>query len=81
MVLGDIVIKCTGDKIDADVILINLVSSNFMIDQSNFTGETKHAYKMSEPIIKDKVDLAEMLNIVFSINKRSIWLRKGNCCP
>ena len=66
LVPGDIVILRSGDKIPADVRLIEVSSSNFMVNQSNFTGETKHAYKTSDPINKEKLDLAEILNIGFS---------------
>ena len=37
-----------------------------MVNQSNFTGESKHAYKVSTPINKEELDLSEILNFGFS---------------
>ena len=66
LVPGDIIHLKEGEKIPADVRMLEIETSNFMVNQSNFTGETRHAYKTAEPINKDELDLAQIFNIGFS---------------
>jgi magnesium-transporting ATPase (P-type) len=74
LVPGDIVLLKEGERVPADVRMLEIDTSNFMINQSNFTGETKHSYKMVDPIDKKKLDLADRLNICFS----STWKTSRN---
>lgn len=64
LVVGDIVILETGDKIVADGRLI--YSENLRVDESMLTGESKEVSKNSEIVCPNFAPLAERQNSVFS---------------
>lgn len=63
LVLGDIVILSAGDKVPADIRLIQ--THDLMIQESILTGESKHIAKNTEPISK-KMITAEQSNMAFA---------------
>lgn len=67
IVVGDIVLLATGDRVPADGRLLN--SSGMAADESALTGESLPAKKDAELIILDeKTPLAERANMVYSGN-------------
>src|SRR3989344_5786788 len=62
LVPGDIVVLETGDKVPADIRLIDVI--NFKVDESALTGESISVLKNSD-IIKSKAPLAERKNCAF----------------
>ncbi|MBU4387963.1 MAG: HAD-IC family P-type ATPase, partial [Proteobacteria bacterium] len=64
LVPGDIIILRTGDKIAADARLVEL--SNLETQEAALTGESTPVEKNLEVKIKDKVQIAEQTNTVFS---------------
>lgn len=67
LIPGDIVHMNEGEKIPADIRLIEILTSNFEVAEANFTGESTSAYKVSDSILtEDKPDLKELRNVVFS---------------
>ena len=67
IVVGDIVLLATGDRVPADGRLLN--SSGMAADESALTGESLPAKKDAERLILDeKTPLAERANMVYSGN-------------
>ncbi len=67
IVVGDIVLLATGDRVPADGRLLN--SSGMAADESALTGESLPAKKDAELLILDeKTPLAERANMVYSGN-------------
>lgn len=64
LTLGDIVILESGDKISADLRIIE--SHNLTVNESILTGESVSVTKNNLPIKKENLTLAEQSNILFS---------------
>ncbi|MDO5475266.1 MAG: cation-transporting P-type ATPase [Candidatus Saccharibacteria bacterium] len=64
LTLGDIVILESGDKISADLRVIE--SHNLTVNESILTGESVSVTKNNLPIKKENLTLAEQSNILFS---------------
>lgn len=74
IVVGDIVILSTGDKIPADGRLIE--SMGLAVDESALTGESEPSKKDADYLITDeKTPLAERYNMLYSGN----FIRNGFC--
>lgn len=67
LVPGDVVSFTTGDRVPADIRLLQ--ASDLEIDESNLTGETRPAQKTTEPIVDKKdghaPDVSERTNTAF----------------
>lgn len=63
LIPGDIVLLSTGDRIPADLRIIEAV--DLAIDESSFTGETEPAIKICQPINSTGSGLASKRNIAF----------------
>ncbi len=64
LTIGDLVLLESGDKIGADMRLIE--THNLMVDESILTGESIQVSKNSETINKQNVSISEQTNMVFS---------------
>lgn len=64
LTIGDIVLLESGDKISADMRIIE--SHNLMVDESILTGESLQIDKNNETIIQENVSIAEQYNMLFS---------------
>src|SRR3989339_428208 len=64
LVPGDIIILETGDKIPADVRIIE--QSNLMVDETILTGESVSVYKKGESLTHQPTAYHEALNLGFS---------------
>ncbi len=64
LVVGDIVVLDSGDKICADLRIIE--EQNLMVDESILTGESIQVQKTKNIVTKEKASLAEQSNILFS---------------
>ena len=64
IVPGDIVLLEAGNYVPADCRLIS--SSNLKIEESSLTGETVPVLKDANCILKEKIALGDMVNMVFS---------------
>ncbi len=64
LVEGDIVILETGDKISADLRVIE--DSDLMVDESVLTGESVLSNKQGEVVLEEKVDYFSAHNLCFS---------------
>ena len=64
LTIGDIVILESGDKISADMRLLE--THNFMVDESILTGESINVTKSIKEITKDKLSINEQVNMIFS---------------
>ncbi|WP_310604151.1 calcium-translocating P-type ATPase, PMCA-type [Anaerosporobacter sp.] len=74
IVVGDILILATGDKIPADGRLLE--STELSVDESTLTGESLPAKKDSEYIISDeKTSVAERFNMLYS----GTYITSGFC--
>lgn len=63
LVVGDIVFLESGDKVSADMRIIEC--SNFTVDEALLTGESINATKTLEPV-KEKASLGDRTSMVFS---------------
>ena len=63
LVVGDIILLESGDKISADARIIEC--HNFQVDESALTGESINVTKTSE-VLKDKVALADRKNMIYA---------------
>ncbi|MGG6263965.1 HAD-IC family P-type ATPase [Leptolyngbya sp. AN03gr2] len=63
LVPGDLVLLVSGDKVPADLRLINI--RNLQIDESGLTGESVPVEKLVEPL-QPKTPLAERLNMAYA---------------
>lgn len=66
LVPGDLVELVEGEKVPADVRLLDIKTATFQIDQSTLTGEPEPIFKDAEPINQDTVELAVTSNHAFS---------------
>lgn len=66
LIPGDIVQLYEGEKVPADIQLLEIKTATFQVDQSAMTGETEPSYKDSDPISKDHIEINTMSNTVFS---------------
>jgi len=67
LVPGDVVELREGDKVPADVRLFDIKTSHFQINQSNFTGECKASYKITDTLQEDeKPALKDLTNFALS---------------
>merc|ERR1712115_673066 len=66
IVPGDIVEVSVGDKIPADVRIIEIMSTTLRIDQSILTGESVSVIKHNEPVPDPRAVNQDKKNIVFS---------------
>ena len=64
IVPGDIIFLESGDKISADMRILE--AHNFTVDESVLTGESLTISKTSQQIDKKKVPISEQYNMVFS---------------
>ena len=64
LVLGDIVLLESGDKISADLRLIE--THNFMVDESILTGESVQVSKNAHAIKGDNLIISDQSNMAFS---------------
>lgn len=62
--IGDIVLLESGDKITADMRLID--TQNFTVDESILTGESVQVVKTPDIVKKDKVAINDQSNMIFS---------------
>ena len=63
LVIGDIVLLESGNKISADMRIIN--SSNLLVDESILTGESVNVSKIDTPILGN-ISLSERKNMVYA---------------
>lgn len=74
IVVGDIVLLSTGDKVPADGRLLE--SNGLAVDESMLTGESEPAQKDATKILYDeKTPLAERINMLYS----GTYITNGNC--
>ncbi len=66
LVPGDIIVLNEGEKVPADARILDIVTSNFEIDESNLTGEPLPVFKHSDSISDNELNLKDQKNIVFS---------------
>ncbi|MBR5939434.1 HAD-IC family P-type ATPase, partial [Candidatus Saccharibacteria bacterium] len=64
LTLGDVVVLESGDKISADLRVIE--SNNLTVNESILTGESVSVTKNNLPIEKENLSLAEQSNMLFS---------------
>lgn len=64
LTIGDYVLLESGDKISADLRIIE--SANFMVDESILTGESVQVSKTNEIINKQNISINEQTNMLFS---------------
>lgn len=64
LVVGDIIILDSGDKISADARIIE--AHNLTVDESILTGESINVIKTSDVIEKKNISLGDRLNMLFS---------------
>ncbi|XP_040579168.1 calcium-transporting ATPase sarcoplasmic/endoplasmic reticulum type isoform X1 [Lepeophtheirus salmonis] len=66
IVPGDIVEVSVGDKVPADIRLINIMSTTLRIDQSILTGESVSVIKHTDPVPDPRSVNQDKKNIIFS---------------
>lgn len=66
LVPGDIVQLYEGEKVPADIRLIDIKTPTFQVDQSSMTGEVDPKFKEIDTINKEELDIPSMHNSVFS---------------
>jgi len=66
VVPGDIVQVQQGDKIPADLRLIEIKTASLRIEQSTLTGESQAVLKTTDPTPNTKATISEKHNIIFS---------------
>ena len=64
LVVGDIVLLESGDKISADMRIID--AHNLMVDEAVLTGESIQVVKTKDTLKKENLSLAAQENILFS---------------
>ena len=64
LVVGDYVILESGDKISADLRIVE--SHNFMVDESILTGESIQVSKTSDIVLKDNASINEQSNMLIA---------------
>jgi len=66
LVPGDVVEVSVGDKIPADIRIMNILSTTLRIDQSILTGESVSVIKHTEAIPDDRATNQDKKNMLFS---------------
>lgn len=66
LVPGDVVELVVGSKVPADIRVLQLLSSDFRVDQSILTGESESVSKMAGVVSMAKVVNQDKVNMVFS---------------
>jgi len=66
LVPGDIIVLNEGEKVPADARILEIITSNFEIDESNLTGEPLPVFKHSDVIIEKELNIKDQKNIAFS---------------
>lgn len=66
MVPGDIVEVSVGDKVPADIRIIEILSTTLRIDQSILTGESVSVIKHNEPVPDPRAVNQDKKNLIFS---------------
>ncbi|XP_051113207.1 calcium-transporting ATPase 1, endoplasmic reticulum-type-like [Andrographis paniculata] len=74
LVPGDIVELRVGDKIPADMRVLNLISSTLRVEQGSLTGESEAVSKTTKPVAED-VDIQGKKCMVFA----GTTVVNGNC--
>jgi len=64
LTIGDIVVLESGDKISADIRIIE--AHNFMVDESILTGESVQVSKNNEIIKKENIGISDQYNMIFA---------------
>lgn len=64
LTIGDYVLLESGDKISADMRIVE--TENLMVDESILTGESEQVHKISEVITEENVLIADQVNMAFS---------------
>lgn len=64
LVPGDIILLEAGNYVPADARLIS--SSNLKVEESSLTGETVPVLKEANPILKNEIQIGDIINMVFS---------------
>jgi len=77
MVPGDIVEISVGDKIPADIRIIEILSTTLRIDQSILTGESVSVIKHNEPIPDPRAVNQDKKNLIFSGTNVAAGKAKG----
>lgn len=67
LVPGDIVEMAVGAKVPADIRILQLLSSDFRVDQSILTGESISVSKMTDALSVAKAVNQDKVNTVFSV--------------
>lgn len=64
---GDLVVVTEGEKVPADVRLVDILTSNFEANESNLTGESIAVYKINDRLLEEnKPVVKDMRNMIFS---------------
>ncbi|CAD8072999.1 unnamed protein product [Paramecium primaurelia] len=66
LVVGDIVEIKQGDRIPADLRMVELKTITLKTDQSILTGEVNPVNKTTDPVVKDKAAVQDKINFLFS---------------
>ena len=66
IVPGDVVEMAVGSKVPADIRVLQVLSSDFRVDQSILTGESESVSKITEPVTMGKAVNQDKVNMVFS---------------
>jgi magnesium-transporting ATPase (P-type) len=65
LVPGDIIVLNEGEKVPADARILEIITSNFEIDESNLTGEPLAVFKHADVITEKELNLKDQKNIAF----------------
>jgi Ca2+-transporting ATPase len=64
LVIGDILVMESGDRVPADARLLE--THNLLVDESMLTGESFAVVKDAQAMLAEKADLGDRINIVYS---------------
>ncbi|CAD8101390.1 unnamed protein product [Paramecium sonneborni] len=66
LVIGDVVEIKQGDRIPADLRMVDLKTITLKTDQSILTGEVNPVNKTTDPVLKDQAAVQDKINFLFS---------------